>query len=131
MARPVDLLPFARALSIAGGVAALAAFGGAARRLGLRAWLPATAGLGASFAVLVSSSDVESYAPALALVHACFLYALARRWWLGAALAVALAALLHVENLLLLIPLALSSRVAAMRCCRSRSWPAAPTRGRA
>ena len=108
-ARPVELLPWARALSVASGVGCLGAFGAAARRLQLRAWLAATAGLGASFAVLVSSSDVECYAPAL-LMLCLALYFLVRRWELAAALAATAAALIHVENLLLVVPLGLAFR---------------------
>lgn len=57
-------------------------------------------GFGASFATLAAASDVESYAPAL--VPVClFLYALDRdRPWL-AAIAGALATLLHIQNGLL------------------------------
>jgi hypothetical protein len=116
-ARPVEILPWARALSVLSGVGALAAFGGAARRLQLGAWLPATAGLGASFVVLASASDVECYAPALACLCLA-LYFLARRWEGAAALAAALAALIHVENLLFALPLFFA--------CRRRAWALLP-----
>jgi hypothetical protein len=108
-ARPVDLLVPARLLSVVSGVGALLLFAAAARRLGSRAWLPAAAGLGCSYAVVASSSDVESYAPALACVCAV-IYFLSRRWTGAAALAAALAALIHVENLLLVVPLFFVSR---------------------
>ncbi len=117
--RPVALLPAARALSIASAVGALAAFAGAARQLGLRSWLMATAGLASSFAVLASASDVECYAPALLCVCLA-LYLLVRKQPLGAALAITAAALIHVENLLLVIPLALAFSFPR------RAWAALP-----
>jgi hypothetical protein len=103
-ATPLELLWPARILSIVSGVGALAFLAAAARRLELRAWLPAAVGMGCSYGVMVSASDVESYAPALLCVCAC-LYFLTRRWEAAAALAASLAALLHVENLLLAAPL--------------------------
>jgi hypothetical protein len=116
-ARPVDLLLPARLLSMAAGLGAVLCFAGAARRLGLRAWLPAAAGLGFSYAVMVSSSDVESYAPALACVCAV-IYCVVRRWEAAAALAATAAALLHVENLLLAAPL--------LFLLRRRGWALLP-----
>jgi hypothetical protein len=116
-ARPVEILPWARALSVMSGVGALAAFGAAAKRMRLQAPLAATAGLGASFAVLAAASDVECYAPALACLCLA-LYFLARRWEGAAALAAAAAALIHVENLLFALPLFFA--------CRRRSWSLVP-----
>jgi hypothetical protein len=115
-ARAVDALGAARALSIGGAALAALSTGAAARRLGGRGEV-AAAGLAASYSVIVSGSDVESYAPALACVCVA-LWALARAHAGGprigegaiAGVAAAAAALLHVENLLLVAPLTVGLR---------------------
>lgn len=142
--RPVDGLWVARVWCATSGAAAVLFVGAAARRLGASA-IVAAAGLAASFGALAAASDVETYAPSLAMV-ALALYFVARRraraenlpaenaaknfsvasaagnssganaaenlggaWELvGAAMALALAALLHVENVLLAPALALA-----------------------
>ncbi|HZS37666.1 MAG TPA: hypothetical protein VFF06_12605 [Polyangia bacterium] len=114
-APPVDGLAIARALSATSGAVAVLALAAAARRLGASATV-AAAGLAASFGLIAAASDVETYAPALAAL-ALALWAIARRqggggigWLAGATTAVAGAALLHVENLLFVLPAALALR---------------------
>jgi hypothetical protein len=102
--RPIDLLWPARLLSVATAISALMFFAAAARRLKLPAWLPAAAGLGGSYAVLASAGDVETYAPALFAICAGIYFVVCRRP-VAAALAATLAALIHVENILLVAPL--------------------------
>jgi hypothetical protein len=114
---PIDIVWPARILSIVSGVGALAFLAAAARRLELRAWLPAAVGMGCSYGVMVSASDVESYAPALLSVCGC-LYFVTRRWEAAAALAASLAALIHVENVLLAAPL--------LFALRRRAWAGLP-----
>jgi len=109
--QPVDGLWVARALSAVSAGIAVWALGAAARRLfdareSPRAGLIASGGLAASFGCMSSGSDVETYAPALAAL--CLtIYGLARRRTGGgpastvlAAVALAVATLLHVENVL-------------------------------
>jgi len=103
-ARPIDLLWPGRALSVASSISALILFADTARRLRLPAWLPAAIGLGCCYSVLVSAGDVETYAPALLCICAAINFAV-RGWRPAAALAAALATLIHIENLLLVAPL--------------------------
>lgn len=115
--RAVDGLVAARWLShVAAGAAVLLLAATANWLAGRRAAWVAGAGLGACFAVLASGSDVECYAPALAAVSAA-LYCVVRRraggralLAVGAGLAAAVAALLHLENLLLFGAVALALR---------------------
>jgi len=99
--RPVELVWPARVLcAIAVAVAAWALGSIARRRHGsdAAAWA-AMLGLAASWGALSAGSDVESYGPALgALVGA--LWCADRGWAVAAGLLGALAALLHVENVL-------------------------------
>ena len=130
--RPVSTLLAARILSAVSAAIAVIALGRAtallvddreadapaidppnARARTPAAWV-AAAGLGASFGTLGAGSDVETYAPALAAL--CLtLYFVARRRsgggfgaTLGAAIALALAGLLHLENVLFVLPAALA-----------------------
>lgn len=115
-ARPVEMLAAARVVSLVAGLIAVVALGAAARRLvGTRhAAALAAAGLAASFGLLQASSDVETYAPATAAMCLA-LYLVARRrtggggaWTVAAALACAAAVLMHVENVLFVLPMALA-----------------------
>jgi hypothetical protein len=103
-ARPIDLLLPARALSVVSGVLSLLLFAATTRRLRLSGWLPATIGLGCSFSVMVSASDVESYAPALMFLCLATWAMVSARPLIGA-IAVAAATLIHIENALFVIPL--------------------------
>jgi len=113
--RPADLLLAARLLSALCGALAVYALAATARLLhppasaSSASWV-AGGGMAASFGLLVSASDVESYAPALAALCVA-LWALARRRAGGgrgalaaAAIATVAAALFHVENVLFALP---------------------------
>jgi hypothetical protein len=105
--RPIALLWPARVLSAASAAtAALALAATARRRFGAGAATAATAGFLASWGALAAGSDVESYAPALAAVTLALYFAVAERP-VAAGLAVAAAALFHVENVLFGLPLLL------------------------
>jgi hypothetical protein len=101
--RPVDGLLIARVVSALSAGIAVAAIGAAASALACDARV-AAAGLASSFGLLISGSDVESYAPALAALCLALLAAVHQRALL-AALALAAAALLHLENVLFGLPL--------------------------
>lgn len=103
--RAADGLAAARALSAISAGVAVAALAACARRLGGDARVAAL-GLAASFGLLSSGSDVETYAPALAALCLALASALSQRTWL-AALALAAAVLLHLENVLFGLPLLL------------------------
>jgi hypothetical protein len=114
-ARAVDALPAARLVSALGAATAAMALGATARRLSgrQRAGAVAALGLSASFGVIASGSDVETYAPALACV--CLsLYLVVRGrgssriWAFAAGISAGAAALLHVENVLFVLPAALA-----------------------
>lgn len=97
---PIALLGPIRVLChVAGGVSVAWLFLTLLPR-GRRAALTATLGFGASYAVVIAASDVESYALALVPICAC-LWALDRRRPLVAAVAAAIATLFHVGNVLL------------------------------
>jgi hypothetical protein len=137
--RPVDGLAVARALSAVSGGVAVFAIGRAARRLdpqlptGARASpvvaatspVVAALGLACSFGAIVAASDVETYAPALAALCLAVWALAARRAGGGprtvvaAGLAIALAALFHVENALF----GLVALAALPRDQRRRDWP--------
>jgi hypothetical protein len=105
---PLGLLAPARALSLASAGLAAASLHDVARRVlpphAGRAALLAALGMAASFGALQAGSDVETYGPALAAVCLAVDCAVRRRhgggaiWLAACAAAVALAALLHVEN---------------------------------
>lgn len=104
---PVTLLGPIRALChVAGGLSVAWLFV-TLRPRGRRAAWTATLGFGASYAVVAAASDVESYALALVPITAC-LWALDRRRPLVAAVAAALATLLHVGNVLFGLALVLA-----------------------
>jgi hypothetical protein len=103
--RPVEGLAAARLLSAISAGVAVAAVAACARRLGGDARV-AGLGLAASFGLLSSGSDVETYAPALAALCLALLASLHQRTWL-AALGLAAAVLLHLENVLFGLPLLL------------------------
>jgi hypothetical protein len=116
----LGLLGPARALSIlSGAVAVLALFGVARRLIGDRAALIAAIGIGVSFGALQAAADVESYAPALGAICLAT-YCAARRhdgggifFAAATAIGVALAALLHIENVLF-------APAAALLCAKRR-----------
>ena len=118
------LLAPARALSVIACGIGVAAFHGAARRLldrspgdGARGALYGAIGFAVSFGALQVGSDVETYAPALSAMCIGLYCAVRRQSGGGArfvaatAVAVAVAALLHVENVLF-------APAAALLCAR-------------
>ncbi len=103
-ATPATLLPSLRLICLVAGGLAVAIVVAILWPRGRRVALVGAGGLAASYSVLISTSDLESYAPAL--VPVClFLWALDRQRPFLAALCAALASLLHVENVLLALPL--------------------------
>ena len=97
----------ARAVSLVSLViAALALLGAARRVLDESGALIAAVGLAVSYGALEAGADVESYAPALAMMCVTTWCAMRRRdgghalWLVATALGVAGAALLHIENVL-------------------------------
>jgi hypothetical protein len=107
--RPVDGLWVARGLSALSAGIAVLALGAAAERLfgdddaRPRASTVAALGLACSFGTLGAGSDVETYAPALACLCVA-LWAIVGGRTVAAALALAGAALFHVENVLFGLP---------------------------
>jgi len=105
---PADRLGVARGISLVGGVLTSTVLGLWARRAyGARAgWLSA-AGIWASAGALAAFADVETYGIALGAVTLALSCAESPRWRgsLVAAVAAAAAVLLHIENVLLFIPL--------------------------
>jgi hypothetical protein len=108
--RPVDGLWVARGLSAVSAGVAVFALGAAARRLAAGEdhespdpGVVAAAGLACSFGCINAGSDVETYAPALACLCLC-VWALAAERPIAAGLALAAAALFHVENVLFGLP---------------------------
>lgn len=107
--RPVELLWPARVVCALSAATAAATLGAIARRRVAAAAsahappstvaLAASLGLAASWGTLSAGSDVESYAPALAALTGA-LWCAERQRAVGAGLMCALAALLHIENLL-------------------------------
>lgn len=103
---PITLVGPIRALChVAGGVGVAWMFV-TLRPHGPRAASVAALGFGASYAVVVAASDVESYALALVPICGC-LWALDRRRPMAAAITAALATLFHVGNVLLGVALLL------------------------
>jgi hypothetical protein len=95
----------ARLLS-AGAAGLAVAFVGAwvsSRTRSLTRGLGAAAGLFASAALVLVGSDIESYAPALAALAAT-LFCIERAWFVAAGVALALAAMFHIENLAFFLP---------------------------
>ncbi len=114
---PFALLGPARLISLLSGLlATLALFAAARLRMSQPAALVAALGLGVSFGVVQAASDVETYAPALAALCLATWCGLARTegggavWLGGAILSTAVAALLHVENVLFVPAIALLCR---------------------
>ena len=114
--RPIEGLWPARALSAVGAGVAVLALAAATRRLvkSERAPTIAAAGLAGSFGMIAAGSDVETYAPALAGLCVCLWAIACRRTGAGvgsllvAALALAVATLFHVENVLFTLPVLLA-----------------------